>query len=235
MLRVGIGGWTYAPWRDGVFFPPKLAHAEELSYASRHVTAIEVNGTFYRTQTPATFRKWHDETPEDFVFTLKGPRYVSFSKEPAKGIDKFLGSGLEELGEKLGAVLWQLPPSRRFEEAWIEEFLGKLPGKMRHAIEATHRSFFEPEARSLLAKHKVAHALVDDEDMADPGSGDEAPFLYARLKQARADVDTGYPADELRAWHKRFRGKDGFVFFINGAKERAPAAAQAFIRGLSGT
>ena len=86
MLRVGIGGWTYAPWRDGVFFPPKLPHAQELEYASRHVTAIEVNGTFYRTQTPATFRKWHDETPEDFVFTLKGPRYVSFSKEPASTV-----------------------------------------------------------------------------------------------------------------------------------------------------
>jgi uncharacterized protein YecE (DUF72 family) len=114
MLRVGIGGWTYAPWR-GVFFPPGLAHAEELAYASRHVTAIEVNGTFYRTQTPSTFKKWHDETPDDFVFTLKGPRYVSFSKEPAKGIDKFLQSGLEELGKKLGAILWQLPPSRRFE------------------------------------------------------------------------------------------------------------------------
>jgi uncharacterized protein YecE (DUF72 family) len=234
MLRVGIGGWTYAPWRDGVFFPPKLAHAEELSYASRHVTAIEVNGTFYRTQTPATFRKWHDETPDDFVFTLKGPRYVSFSKEPAKGIDKFLESGLEELGRKLGAILWQLPPSRRFEAAWVEEFLGKLPGKMRHAIEATHMSFSEPEAVKLLAKHKIAHALVDDEDV--PESGDTGtPFVYARLKNARAEIETGYPPEELRAWHKRFRGKDGFVFFINGAKERAPAAAQEFLKGLSAT
>src|ERR1051325_9802744 len=117
-IRAGIGGWGFPPWR-GAFYPAGLRQAEELSYASRHVTAIEINGTFYRTQTPASFQKWHDETPDGFVFSLKGPRYVTQRSgslaETGPGTERFLGSGLTELGDKLGPILWQFAPFKSFD------------------------------------------------------------------------------------------------------------------------
>src|SRR3712207_5917421 len=129
MVRVGIGGWVFEPWR-GSFYPPGLRQADELKHASRHVTTIEINGTFYRTQTPASFRKWAAETPDDFVFSIKGSQYVTNRKnlaEAAPSLDRFFGSGVTELGPKLGPILWQFAPTKKFVEEEFAAFLALLP------------------------------------------------------------------------------------------------------------
>jgi uncharacterized protein YecE (DUF72 family) len=244
-IRVGIGGWVYPPWR-GVFYPAGLQQARELSYASRQVTAIEINGTFYGAQKPESFRRWHDETPEDFVFSLKGPRYATHRSDLAAAgpsIDRLFGSGVFELRDKLGPVLWQFAPWAKFEEETFRSFLELLPHELggraiRHVVEVRHRSFMSPSFSDLLRRHRVAVALVDDDNYP---AFDEitADFVYARLRRCVEGEPTGYPPDALERWAERFRGvvaetgRDCFVYFINGAKVRAPAAAQAFLQRLA--
>jgi len=256
---VGIGGWVYAPWR-GVFYPDKLPQARELAHASRHVTAIEINGTFYGTQKPASFRKWHDETPEGFVFSLKGPRYATHRRalgEAKESVERFVGSGILELKDKLGPILWQLMGSARFDPENIEAFLALLPHeaggrKLRHVIEVGHESFNDARFAALLRRYGVAVAMVDDE--GNPLIQDAtADFVYARLKRSEAGRPTGYPPEAIAAWAARARTwnaggepddvvrldarapkqkRDCFIFFISGAKERNPAAAMALVKRL---
>ena len=262
-IRVGIGGWTYEPWR-GSFYPKGLPHAKELEHASRHVTSIEVNGTFYRLQTPKTFRAWAEATPEGFVFSLKAPRYVVNRKELATAgpaIAKFLESGLTELGRKLGPILWQLAPTKKLDLEDLEAFLALLPReqdgvRLRHALEVRHASFLTPDFVALLRRHGVAVVLEDDED--HPMIADlTADFFYARLRRAVEEEPAGYAPDALDLWAERCRTwargdePDGlprigeepapaqgprscFVYFINGAKVRAPSAAMALIERLGG-
>jgi uncharacterized protein YecE (DUF72 family) len=242
-IRIGIGGWVYPPWR-GAFYPPGLRQAEELAFASRHVTAIEINGTFYRIQTPPSFRKWHGEVPDDFTFSLKGPRFLTHRNELASAapyIDRFLTSGLLELGEKLGPILWQFAPTKQFDAGDFSAFLDLLPPeregkKLRHVVEARHRSFQCPEFLDLLRKRGAAVAMVDD---AHHPAFDEltADFVYLRLRRCAEDEPTGYPPDAIDRWAERLNawsaeGSDCFLYFINGAKIRAPAAAQALIGRL---
>ena len=244
MIRAGIGGWTYEPWR-GSFYPAKLPHAQELAFASRALTAIEINGTFYRTQKPDTFRKWNEETPDGFVFSVKAPRYAVNKRalaEAGPSIERFAESGLEQLGEKLGPILWQFAPTKKFDAADFAAFLALLPReakgrRLRHVLEVRHPSFETAEFTELAAKAGAAIVIADSEDypLIEEQTAD---FSYARLMMSRAEVETGYPADELAAWRKRARGwgaggRDVFVYFIDGAKERAPAAAAAFLAGLS--
>jgi len=257
-IRVGIGGWVYAPWR-GVFYPPALPQSRELHHASRQLTSIEINGTFYGAQKPASFRRWRDETPEDFVFSLKGPRYATHRRvlaESGPSIERFLASGVFELGPKLGPILWQFPPTTRFDRENFAAFLALLPPRrdgtaLRHVIEVGHASFADEAFAALLRDFGVAVALVDSERR--PLIAEiTADFVYARLRRLTAEVPTGYPPADLDAWAERFRefaagdgaaaprgrkspaaaDRDCFVYFINGAKERAPAAATALIERL---
>ena len=261
-IRVGIGGWVFAPWR-GTFYPKGLAQARELSYASSQLTAIEINGTFYGAQKPASFRRWHADTPDDFVFSLKGPRYATHRKalgEAAPSIERFFNSGVLELREKLGPVLWQFAPFTKFDETGFEAFLALLPHELegraiRHVVEVRHASFATPTFIALLRKHGVAAALVDTEGHV-PLCDVTADFVYARLRRTQADEPTGYPGAALKAWAARLRTwaaggvpkepkpidaaaevaktpRDVFAYFINGAKERAPAAAMALIKRLN--
>ena len=262
MIRVGIGGWVFAPWR-GVFYPPGLAQSRELAHASRRVTSIEINGTFYGAQKPASFRRWHDETPEDFVFSLKGPRYATHRRDLAEAgaaVDRFLGGGMLELREKLGPILWQFPPTTRFDEDGFAGFLERLPHeaggrRIRHVVEVRHPSFAEARFIALLRRHGVALAIVDGD--SHPELHDlTADFVYARLRRTQADEPTGYPPAALDAWAERFRqwsaggepadaarvhpepvgpsnGRDCFVYFISGGKVRAPAAAEALLQRLA--
>ena len=260
MIRVGVGGWTFEPWR-GVFFPETLPHARELEYASRQVTAIEVNGTYYRTQTPATFAKWAEQTPDGFVFTIKALRYCTNRKvlgEAGDSVAKFVASGLTELGDKLGPILWQFMPTKRFEPDDFAAFLDLLPSDsggrpLRHALEVRHESFRDPAFVELARARGAAIVFADSAKhpcIPDP----TADFVYARMEDAKEIVETGYTADELdrftdmaKAWargeapegldyvttpgaHQGVR--DVFVFMINGAKVRAPAAAQALLTRL---
>ncbi len=242
-IRIGIGGWVYPPWR-GAFYPAGLRQAEELAYASRHVTAIEINGTFYRTQTPASFRKWRDETPEDFVFSLKGPRFLTHRGELASAapyMARFFASGFVELGPKLGPILWQFAPTTVFDAADFAAFLDLLPPELegrpiRHVVEVRHPSFRTQAFIDLLRERHIAVAQVDD---AKYPAFDEltADFSYLRLRRCSQKEETGYPPEALDRWAGQLRawsaeGRASFLYFINGAKIRAPAAAQALIRRL---
>ncbi len=242
-IRVGIGGWVFPPWR-GVLYPPGLPQARELSHASRQVTAIEVNGTFYGTQKPESFRRWHDDTPDDFVFSLKGPRFATHRRDLATAgpsIDRFLASGVLELRAKLGPILWQFAPFLRFDEAGFAAFLALLPHEidgraLRHVVEVRHASFDMPAFPDLLRQHRVAVALVDDEKYPALDHV-TAGFVYARLRRSVLEEPNGYAPEALDAWAGRARawasaGRDCFVYFIDGAKVRAPAAAQALIERL---
>ena len=243
-IRVGIGGWVFAPWR-GVFYPSGLVQARELSHASRQVTAIEINGTFYGAQKPASFRRCHDDTPDDFVFSVKGPRFVTHRRDLATAspsVDRFFASGVLELGAKLGPILWQFAPFMRFDEAAFTAFLALLPSEiggraLRHVVEVRHPSFASAAFIELLRPHKVAVALVDDEkypaitDITDD-------FVYARLRRCAEDEAAGYSPSALDAWAARGRewradGRDCFIYFINGDKIRAPAAAISLRARLS--
>ena len=258
-IRVGVGGWVFAPWR-GSFYPGGLPQARELEYASRKLTSIEINGTFYGTQKPASFRRWHVETPPGFVFSLKGPRYATHRRElgDAEGsIERFFGSGVLELREKLGPVLWQFPATTRFDAKQFAAFLAVLPHdiggiRVRHTIEVAHKSFATEQFIELAREHSVAVALVDSEK--HPAFFDLAgDFVYTRLRRCSASEAAGYPTSALDLWAERFRRwaagsepqaphlhpksppqrpRDCFVYFISGAKERAPAAALALIERL---
>jgi uncharacterized protein YecE (DUF72 family) len=261
-IRVGVGGWVFAPWR-GTFYPNKLPQARELEYASRQLTTIEINGTFYGSQKPASFRRWRDETPDDFMFSVKGPRFATHRRELAEAgesIERFFASGVLELGAKLGPVLWQFPGTKRFEPEDFGAFLKLLPAKVEdrrihHVVEVSHASFAAPAFIDLLRQHRVALALVDSADR--PAMFDvTADFVYARLRRSVEDEPTGYPKSALDQWAERLRTwaaggepadlprihtqpapaakmRDCFVYFISGAKVRAPAAAQALIERLA--
>ncbi len=242
-VLVGIGGWVFPPWR-GTFYPKGVKQADELAYASRKVTAIEINGTFYRLQTPASYRRWHDETPKDFVFSLKGSRFITHRNDLATAapfLERFFASGVAELRDKLGPIVWQFAASLKFDEANIAAFLEALPRtlgnrKLRHVLEVRSRSFADPAFARLMERHGAAIARVED-DKVPLLDAVTADFVYARLRQCKEDEPTGYPPEALDAIAERFEahvneGRDCFVYFINGAKVRAPHAAMALIERL---
>ncbi|MEP7057680.1 MAG: DUF72 domain-containing protein [Caldimonas sp.] len=259
-IRVGVGGWTYAPWRAN-FFPEGLPHHRELEYASERLTAIEINGTYYRTQKPESFAKWRDETPPGFMFSVKASRYATNQRvlaDAGDSIERFVNSGLAELGPKLGPLIWQFMPTKRFDPADFEAFLALLPKsvdglKLRHAMDVRHESFMTPEYLKLARKYKVATVFADSDEY--PSFADlTGDFVYARLMRTESAVKTGYPAAALDRWAARARtwveggepdelprveasqgqtkARDAFVYFISGAKERAPAAAMALLELL---
>jgi uncharacterized protein YecE (DUF72 family) len=260
MIRVGIGGWVFEPWR-GVFYPKGLPQAQELSYASRNLTTIEINGTFYSTQKPESFRRWASETPDDFMFSLKAPRYATHRRvlaEAAPSIERFFTSGVLELKGKLGPILWQFHPGKKFEADDFAAFLALLPRELagkpiRHVLEVRHESFVVPAFIELARKHSAAIVLVDSDKhplFADVTSD----FLYLRLQRTSEKAKTGYPPRALATWAERAQAwaeggapddlktigaaapakqpRDVFVYVISGAKVRAPAAAMALIEQL---
>jgi uncharacterized protein YecE (DUF72 family) len=243
MVRIGIGGWVFPPWR-GVLYPKGLPQAQELAHASRQVTAIEINGTFYGSQKPDSFRRWHHDTPENFVFSVKGPRFATHRRElgtAGPSIERFLASGVLELRDKLGPILWQFAPFLRFDAADFEAFLALLPHeaegrRLRHVVEVRHQSFADPAFPELLRWHRVGVALVDD-DKYPALDHVTTDFAYARLRRSSLDEPAGYAPEALDGWAARARqwqaeDLDAFVYFIDGAKARAPAAAQALLSRL---
>jgi uncharacterized protein YecE (DUF72 family) len=260
-IRVGIGGWNFEPWRDN-FYPHDLPQRLELEYASHHVTAIEINSTYYGTQKPATFAKWHDVTPQGFMFSLKASRYATNRNvlaDAGDSIARFVDSGISELGDKLGPIVWQFAPTKQFDAEDFEAFLALLPAKvdhrpLRHVVDVRHDSFMTPAFLDLARTYKVATVFTDSDDypsFADLTGG----FVYARLMRSNTRIKTGYAPEALSAWRQRAREwaaggqpddlpmvdqkstcetmpRDVFMFFINGAKEKAPAAASALLDQL---
>ena len=260
-IRVGIGGWTFEPWRE-TFYPKELAQKRELEYASRKVTAIEINGTYYGSQKPESFRKWHDETPEDFMFSVKGSRFTTNRRvlaEAGQSVERFFSSGVTELKQKLGPINWQMLPTKQFVPDDFEAFLKLLPKsvdglEIRHVVEVRHPSFRVPEFVALLREYQVATVFTDKD--AFPEIPDvTASFVYLRLQGMEEKTATGYPPKELDAWAARAKAwasggvpadlktiappekkapksRDVFVYMINGFKPKAPAAAMALIERL---
>ena len=259
-VRVGIGGWDYAPWRE-TFYPADVPQKRALEYASRQVSSIEINGTFYRTAKPEHFASWNAQTPDDFVFSVKATRYATNRKvlgEAGESIERFINSGLTELGDKLGALLWQLAGTKRFDPDDLEAFFKLLPPrlgqrKLHHVLDARHESFMCEEYLALARRYKVATVFTDSADY--PSFADvTGDFVYARLMSANSEIETGYTKPALKKWAARAeqwrsgglpadlpyvdtaardgKARDVFVYFINGAKERAPAAARQLLATL---
>jgi uncharacterized protein YecE (DUF72 family) len=259
-VYVGIGGWTYEPWR-GVFYPKSLPHTRELAYAAAHLTSIEVNGTFYRTQSRDTYRKWASEVPEQFIFSLKGPRYAvnrRVLKEAGDSIKRFLDSGITELGTHLGPLLWQFAPTKKYDEADFGGFLELLPktfdGRpLRHVVEVRHDSFKTAAFIALLRSFEIPVVFAEHDTY--PAIADiTGDFVYARLQKGSEKLKAGYPPKALDGWAARAetwaqgsepkdlprvagastkkQTRDAFIYFIHEAKVRAPAAAMALIERL---
>ncbi len=259
-IHVGIGGWTYPPWR-GRFYPDGLPHAQELAYAGARLSAIEINGTFYRHQAPASFAAWRDAVPDGFVFAVKAHRATTQGRDLADAgpaIERFLRSGLTELGPKLGPILWQFAPTKKFDPVVMELFLAMLPVSLdgvafRHAVEARHASFLDPAWPTLAARYNAAVAVIESDKQALRGDV-TADFVYARLQRNEGDAAEGYATGALDGWAERLRRwstglpvedlecvlpdkiaavpRACFAFFISGDKERAPDAAQAMLGRL---
>lgn len=260
-IRIGIGGWTYEPWR-GSFFPEKWPQKRELEYAASKLTAIEVNGTYYSGFKPATFAGWAAAVPDGFVFTLKASRFCTNRKvlaEAGESVARFVGQGIVELGDRLGPILWQFMATKKFDAADFGAFLRLLPAShdgvaLRHAVQVRHESFAVPEFVALCRAAGVAIVYADSADY--PAIADvTGDFVYARLENAVEDEPAGYTPAELDRWAGAAkdwaaggipdglpyvetappakRSRETFVFFINGAKVRAPAGAMALIERIA--
>ncbi|UXN64063.1 DUF72 domain-containing protein [Phyllobacterium sp. A18/5-2] len=255
-IRTGIGGWTFEPWR-GTFYPEGLSKTKELEYAGQHLQTIEINSTYYGTQKPATFAKWASQVPDGFIFSVKGNRFVTNRRvlaEAGDSIEYFVKSGIVELGDRLGPVVWQFAPTKKFDADDFGAFLELLPKKhdglpLRHAVEVRNPSFIDPDFIALARKNGVA--VVYAEHFEYPEIADvTADFIYARLQKGDDTIETAYPADALDKWaertnvwanggepddlplaspneHAKRRARDVFVYFIHEGKVRAPQAARA--------
>jgi uncharacterized protein YecE (DUF72 family) len=261
-IRAGIGGWTFEPW-EGTFYPEKLAKKRQLEYASRQLRTIEINGTYYRGQTPETFAKWAADTPEGFVFAVKGNRFVTNKKvlgEAGESMQRFFDTGVHELGDRLGPIIWQFAPTKKFEPDDFEAFLKLLPGKsggisLRHVLEVRHPSFVDPDFVALAARYKAAICHADHHDYPEIADV-TADFVYSRLQKGEDDIPTAYPPNDIAKWAEHARSwaageqpkalplaapdrkvetvpRDVFVYFIHEGKVRAPQAAMALQEKLS--
>jgi uncharacterized protein YecE (DUF72 family) len=259
MIYVGVGGWVFDEWRNN-FYPPDLPQKRELEFASRQLTAIEINGTYYGSQKPASFAHWHDETPEDFVFTLKGPRFATNRRvlaEAGPSVEKFLQSGITRLKKKLGPINWQFMATKKFDAQDFEAFLKLLPEShegvaLRHAVEVRHESFACEAFVALCRQHGVA--IIGGYDAEFPMIADvTADFVYARLMGTAEKEKLGYSKAAIAKWADRAKEwaaggapkdlellakpapkkkRDVFLFVISGAKAKNPAAAMALIKTL---
>ncbi len=256
-IYIGIGGWTFAPWR-GVFYPEKLAQSKELAYAAERLTSIEINGTYYGSQKPESFRKWASEVPDGFIFSVKGPRFATNRRvlaEAGDSIKRFYDSGVLELGDRLGPVLWQFAPTKKFDEADFGAFLALLPRELgdralRHVVEVRHDSFRTPAFIALLREFSIPVVYADH--AIYPAIADvTADFVYARLQTGKDTIRTAYPPKALEGWAERFKlwatggepedlphidttparkqPRDVFAYVIHEGKIRAPAGAMELI------
>jgi uncharacterized protein YecE (DUF72 family) len=259
-IRIGIGGWVFEPWR-GTFYPDKLPQKRELEYASSQLTSIEINGTYYGAQKPASFAKWYDETPDGFVFALKGPRYATNRRvlaDAGESIERFFSGGVMTLKDKLGPINWQFMPTKKFDPADFEAFLKLLPKKVdgraiRHVVDVRHESFETPEFVAMARAYGVAIVVAGDSEY--PQIADiTAPFVYVRIMGTVESQPLGYPRKALDGWAQRAKAwaagkapagietvaksktdgaaRDVYLYVISGHKEHNPAAAKALIERI---
>lgn len=258
-IYVGVGGWVFEEWRNN-FYPKGLSQKRELEYASRQLTAIEINGTCYGSQKPESFARWCNETPDDFVFTLKGPRFATNRRvlaESGPSVEKFLQSGIVLLKKKLGPINWQFMATKKFDAGDFEAFLKLLPKShdgavLRHAVEVRHESFACAEFVELCRKYAIAVVIAADSKF--PLIADvTTDFVYARIMGTTEKEKLGYSKAALLKWADRAKHwstgespttlkllatsapkkkRDVFMFVISGAKEKNPGAAMTIIQSL---
>ncbi|MBX9909619.1 MAG: DUF72 domain-containing protein [Beijerinckiaceae bacterium] len=260
-IHIGIGGWVFEPWR-GTFYPDGLSQKRELEYAASKLTSIEINGTYYGSQKPESFARWRAETPDGFVFALKGSRYITNRRvlaEAGPSIEKFFATGVTELKEKLGPINWQFMATKQFDPVDFEAFLKLLPKTvdgvaLRHAVEVRHDSFRSPDFIALLRAYGVA-AIVSADSPYTQIADVTAPFIYARIMGTKEAEPNGYSDSALDMWAQRARDwaagidagglelvtteaptktpREVFLYVISGDKIRNPAAAMALIDRVS--
>jgi uncharacterized protein YecE (DUF72 family) len=261
-VRAGIGGWTFEAW-EGTFYPDDLPKKRQLEFASKQLRTIEINGTYYRGQTPATFAKWAADVPDGFVFAVKGNRYVTNKKvlgEAGESMQKFFDTGVHELGDRLGPIIWQFAPTKKFEPDDFEAFLKLMPEQsggiaLRHVLEVRNASFVDPAFVALAEKYNAAICHADHHDYPEIADV-TADFVYSRLQKGEDNVPTAYPNGDLDKWAARAKmwaagdqpddlnlaapdrkvkkvARDVFVYFIHEGKIRAPQAAMALQQKLS--
>jgi uncharacterized protein YecE (DUF72 family) len=259
-IYIGIGGWVFEPWRR-TFYPEKLPQKRELEYAASQFSSIEVNGTYYGAQKPESFARWHDETPENFVFALKGPRYATNRRvlaDSGSSIERFFSGGVMALKDKLGPINWQFMAAKKFDPADFEAFLKLLPKKVdgraiRHVVDVRHESFKDAEFVAMARAYGVAIVIAGDSEF--PQIADlTAPFVYTRIMGTQASQPLGYPKKALDGWAQRAKAwaagktpsgletvarsktggvaRDVYLYVISGHKEHNPAAAKALIERL---
>jgi uncharacterized protein YecE (DUF72 family) len=233
--RIGISGWTYAPWR-GTFYLHDLPHKRELEYASRHFNSIEINGSFYSLQRPSSYQKWYDQTPDDFVFAVKAGRFITHMlklKGVQSALANFFASGVLCLNQKLGPFLWQLPPMLKFDPDRLEPFFEQLPrdtsaaaklarrhdawlkGRVhvetdqnrpiRHAMEVRHPTFEDPRFIDLLRKHDIALVVADTAGKWPFLEDLTSDFVYVRLHGDEELYVSGYTDQALDSWAAKIR------------------------------
>ena len=243
--RAGISGWRYAPWR-GDFYPAGLPQRLELEYASRKLRTIEINGSFYSLQRESSWRLWRDTVPDDFVFAVKGGRYITHMlklKNVDKPLERFFAQGVFELGDKLGPILWQLPPVMAFDAEVMDHFLTMLPrttpagSRLRHAVEVRNTSFESRQFLELLDSHGVASVIADTAGSFPVIEHVAGDLVYIRLHGDTELYASGYDAEALDRWAARVRGwrdegRDVFIYFDNDMKVRAPYDAMALAERL---
>ena len=229
-IRIGTSGWLYPPWR-GVFYPPKLPHSKELAYLSSKLNSVEINGTFYSLQRPDSFKSWYAQTPDDFTFAVKGARFITHMKKLA-GVEtplaNFFASGVLALREKLGPILWQLPPNLGFDRERLAAFFAQLPRStgeaawlarqhddrmtgrafptnvtdqpLRHALEVRHHSFKTADFPALLREHAVALVIADTAGRWPLLRDITADLVYVRLHGDVELYTSGYTDAALDTW-----------------------------------
>jgi uncharacterized protein YecE (DUF72 family) len=243
-IFTGIGGWTFEPWR-GTFYPPGLVQRRELEFASRALTSLEINGTYYSSFKEPSWMKWRDETPDGFVFSVKASRYCTNRKQmaaAAESVERFLSQGLHLLADRLGPINWRFMETKKFDAEDMADFFKLLPKEiegvpLRHALEVRHASFQDPAFYDLARKHNAAIVFADH-DRFPTIDEPTADFTYARLMLSQEDEATGYSKKDLDRWAKQAKtwAKKGdvFAYFISGAKVKNPAAAMAFMERVGG-
>lgn len=244
-IRVGIGGWSYEPWR-GSFYPKGLRQKDELAYAGAHLTAIEINATYYGSQKPASFANWAAAVPDGFKFAVKASRFCTNRRvlaEAGESVSRFVNQGIAELGDRLGPILWQFAATKIFDPDDMAAFIALLPDSvgglpLRHAFEVRHESFRDPAFAAMIRQKANASIVLADHPEYPCMDAPTGSFSYARLMRTVEEEALGYTKEAIDMWADRARisasGGDAFVFFISGAKVRAPAAAQALIERLGG-
>jgi uncharacterized protein YecE (DUF72 family) len=239
---IGTSGWAYKHWRRGPFYPQGLRQRDELAFIAQHFNSVELNGSFYRLQRPESYRAWYDQTPAGFVFAIKGSRFITHNKK-LKNVEtalaNFFASGVWELKEKLGPIVWQLSERLRFDAERFDHFFAQLPREQRYALEPRSPDFVTDESLDVLRSHDIA-LVAADSGRWPLFEEDTASFIYLRLHGSPITYASQYTDEALDRWAAKIRaatrvGRDAYAYFDNDGHAHAPHDALRLAERLTAT